>query len=61
MKGSKLVSDFLIDQKLDRFEKENIYVLDSGGEIAWVIGYRVSDKFRIIDKTKQVIIMKLNK
>lgn len=60
MKGSKLVSDYLIDEKVDRFEKENIYVLLSAGKIAWIIGYRISDEFRITAKSKQAIVLTLN-
>lgn len=55
MKGSKLISDFLIDLKTDRFEKENVYVLESDGRITWVIGYRISDNYKITDKTKSIL------
>jgi len=60
MKGSRLVSDFLVDRKIDRFVKENIYVLESGKKIIWIIGYRVSEGFRITGKTGKVLILKLN-
>ena len=59
MKGSRLVSDFLVDRKIDRFVKENIYVLESGKKIIWIIGYRVSEGFRITGKTAKVLILKL--
>jgi tRNA(Ile)-lysidine synthase len=59
MKGSKLVSDYLVDQKVDRFEKENVFVLESDGKIAWIIGYRISHEFRITAKTKQAIVIKI--
>jgi tRNA(Ile)-lysidine synthase len=59
MKGSKLVSDFLIDQKIDLFEKENIYVMLSGNEIIWVIGKRSSDKFRVSGQTRKIYQVQL--
>ena len=55
MEGSKLISDFLVDKKVNRFEKENIYVLESGEEIAWVIGYRISELFKVSTKTKKIL------
>ncbi len=59
MEGSKLVSDFLIDQKIDLFEKENVYVMESAGKIIWLIGYRSSDEFKITEKTETVLVVKL--
>jgi len=59
MKGSKLVSDYLVDEKIDRFEKEKVYILESGGKIIWLIGYRVSDDFKITLRTKQVLQLKV--
>ncbi|MCF6341488.1 MAG: tRNA lysidine(34) synthetase TilS [Bacteroidales bacterium] len=47
MKGSKLVSDYFIDKKLDRFTKENTWLLLSGEEIIWVFGPRSSERFRV--------------
>lgn len=66
MKGSKKLSDFLIDEKLDRFEKEDVWLLCSGDNICWVVGNRVDDRYKITDKTKntyfaQVITSNENK
>ena len=58
MKGSKLVSDYLIDRKINRFEKENIYVLESDKKIIWLVGYRASDDFKIVKKTKRALVIK---
>ncbi len=60
MKGSKLVSDFLIDEKVSRFDKENIWILLSGDQIIWVIGHRSSERNKIRPDTKNVIQLKLN-
>jgi len=40
MKGTKKVSDVLIDAKVPRHHKAQVWVLESGGEIVWVIGYK---------------------
>lgn len=42
LNGSKLVSDMLIDAKVSRWEKERTYVLESGGEIIWLVGHRIA-------------------
>jgi tRNA(Ile)-lysidine synthase len=59
MKGSKKLSDFFIDQKLNNFEKESVYVLESANEIVWVIGHRISDLFKITPKTRNAYIIQV--
>ncbi len=48
MTGRKKISDFLIDEKINRFEKENVFVLLSGNEVCCIPGYRSSELFRIM-------------
>jgi tRNA(Ile)-lysidine synthase len=55
MNGRKKVSDYLIDHKVSMAEKERQFVLLSDDEIAWLIGHRTSDNFRITDKTDKVL------
>lgn len=59
MKGSKLVSDYLTDLKLNRFEKEQQEVLtDADGQILWIVGHATSHSFRITPSTKEVLMIK---
>ncbi|MBL8010719.1 MAG: tRNA lysidine(34) synthetase TilS [Flavobacteriales bacterium] len=44
-RGSRLVSDLLIDAKVPRDRKGAVYVLCAAGEIAWVVGHRLSAGF----------------
>lgn len=55
MKGSKLLSDFFIDNKINLFEKQNIWLLISGNNIVWVIGHRISEKYKITRQTETVL------
>jgi tRNA(Ile)-lysidine synthase len=59
MKGSKKLSDFFIDQKLNNFQKESVYVLESANEIVWVVGHRISDVFKITPKTRNAYILQV--
>lgn len=55
MKHKKKVSDFLIDEKINLFEKEKTQVLLSGNHIVWVVGMRIDERFKITDKTTSII------
>ncbi|MDD3080303.1 MAG: tRNA lysidine(34) synthetase TilS [Paludibacter sp.] len=59
MNNRKKISDFLIDNKIDRFTKENIYVLESDGEIVWLIGLRIDNRFKISDKSVHALALEL--
>ena len=60
MKGSRLVSDFLKDQKLNVIEKRHVHVaVDAAGRIVWLVGLRLDDRFRLTDATTQVLLLSL--
>jgi tRNA(Ile)-lysidine synthase len=55
MKGSKLLSDFFVDQKFTEAQKQNVFLLVSAeSEILWVVGYRIDDRFKVTSETKSV-------
>jgi len=57
MKNMKKLSDFFIDAKFSLIEKERCRVLVSGGQIAWIVGVRIDDRFKITNKTTKVSII----
>ena len=61
MKGFKKLSDYFIDNKISRFEKEESFVILSGGEIVWLVGHRIDERFKVDASTKQAFRLMLNK
>jgi len=59
MKGNKKLSDFLIDRKFSILEKKSVQVLEQNGQIIWLVGHRIDDRFKITAKTKQVLILSI--
>ena len=53
MKGHQKLSDFLINEKINRIEKETQTVITADGEIFWVCGRRIADWVKITKNTKQ--------
>ena len=59
MNKKKLISDFLIDQKVPLNLKKEVYLLTSNGSIVWVIGFRIDDRFKVTDKTAKICLMEV--
>ena len=55
MNGSKLLSDFFVDQKFTEWQKQNTWLLaSSNDDILWVVGYRIDERFKVTSETKTV-------
>ncbi|MGE5423924.1 MAG: tRNA lysidine(34) synthetase TilS [Syntrophothermus sp.] len=59
MTGIKKVSDFFIDEKYSIPEKENAWIVASGDQLAWIVGKRMDDRFKINQQTKRIIRLRL--
>lgn len=55
MNGWKLLSDFFIDQKLSVIQKNKVWLLTCRGEIVWVVGMRLDNRFKVTDSTQKVL------
>ncbi|MBQ0113162.1 MAG: tRNA lysidine(34) synthetase TilS [Bacteroidales bacterium] len=52
--GKQKLSDFFTNQKYSIIDKERQWLLCSGDDIIWVVGERISDKYKITNKTKTI-------
>ena len=60
MNGSKLVSDYLTDLKLNLIEKQRQLVLtDADGEIIWIAGRRTDRRNCVCDETKRILELEI--
>jgi tRNA(Ile)-lysidine synthase len=62
MPSRKKLSDFFINQKVPRHQKMLVPVLVNGnGDVIWVAGYRLDDRYKLTTQTKKVTIFELLK
>ncbi len=59
MQGRKKLSNFFIDEKISIPQKRKTYVLVSGGQIAWIIGHRIDNRFKITMNTRTVYALEI--
>lgn len=60
MTGSRLVSDYLTDQKVNLFEKrQQLVVTDTKETIVWLVGRRTDNRFRVSEATTSILRISL--
>lgn len=58
MTGRKKLKSFFIDEKIPREQRESIPILTTGtGDIIWVYGKRISEHFRVTEKTRKILFI----
>ena len=55
MAGHKKVGDYLTNQKVSIVERKRQFVLLSGDDIVWVVGRRTDERYRIGNKTENIL------
>lgn len=60
MAKKKKLARFFIDTKLSKTEKEKIYVVEMDKKIIWIVGHRIDDRFKVTDKTKNILRLSFN-
>jgi tRNA(Ile)-lysidine synthase len=57
---TKKVQDFLTDIKIDKINKNEIFVLlNANGQIIWVVGLRQDNRFKIEPNTEHILIFEI--
>ena len=61
MTHHKKLSDFLVDEKVSLPDKKRVTLIESEGEVVWVVGHRIGDPFKVTASTKTVVILSVDK
>ena len=53
------LSDFFTNNKFSIPQKENTWLLVSGNDIVWVVGWRIDNRYKVTTETKNLFILKV--
>jgi tRNA(Ile)-lysidine synthase len=59
MSGLKKVSDYFTDNKFSLVDKENTWLIASGTKVAWIAGHRLDDRFKVTERTREILMIEL--
>jgi tRNA(Ile)-lysidine synthase len=58
--GRKTVTRFMIDEKVPKEKRDQILLLADGHHILWIIGYRISEYYKVTAHTRYVLQVEKN-
>jgi tRNA(Ile)-lysidine synthase len=54
LKGVQKLSDYFINQKVPRHQKDDIPLICNKGGIVWLAGYRLDDRYKVTENCKRI-------
>ncbi len=57
---NKKLQDFFVDAKIPAEERDGISLLTEGDQILWVVGFRVSEAYKVTEETKRIMKVTLH-
>jgi tRNA(Ile)-lysidine synthase len=61
MKEMKKIGQFMIDTRIPRDWRDRIPIVISGDSILWVTGYRIDERVKVKESTKQILRLELGR
>ena len=55
----KSLKSYLVDQKIPQTERDRLPVLAEGDHILWIVGYRISEYYKVSENTKRILKVQL--
>ncbi len=53
--GRKTIKSYFIDEKIPAMLRDGVFLLAEGSHVLWVIGRRISEAYKVTDRTKRIL------
>ncbi len=53
--GKKSIKKLFIDEKIPYDDRDSVYLLGSGNSVAWVVGYRIGEEYKVSSDSKKIL------
>jgi tRNA(Ile)-lysidine synthase len=61
MENPKKLKDFFIDEKVPKFDRDNVLIISDAEKILWIAGLRVDNRVAITEKTSNILKVRIEK
>jgi tRNA(Ile)-lysidine synthase len=61
MNQTKKLQDFMVDAKIPRTWRDRVPLVTSARQILWVVGWRMDDRVKVTDMTKNILSLKFER
>jgi len=61
MTKDKKLQDFFVDEKVPKRERDRVPIIASNGDIIWIGGFRIDERFKVTEDTKRVLVLRLKR
>ena len=51
----KTIKEYMINEKIPKEMRDTIFLFADGSHVLWVIGYRISQHYKVTDQTKRIL------
>ena len=57
--SKKTLKEYLIGEKIPKSRRDDLWILAEENHVLWVLGYRISTKYKINENTKRILQVQL--
>lgn len=58
--GNKTIKSMMIDKKIPKEQRDKIPLLVEGSHVLWMMGYRISEAYKVTENTKTILQVSVN-
>ena len=55
----KSLQDYMVDAKIPKEQRDEVWLLADGHHIVWAVGYRISQEYKVTEDTKRILQVRL--